>query len=167
MDGPLYAYLGRLGISRRQCYYAIARIRVHGSGTRTGERDNAFALSPVACHHLALRFHSYSSPFFHHVFLLCLGVILALRYDTPLVVWIRCLFEKFLWLQRKKEFPSPAKVLLRHRLGRRVAAEAGPATMPSALSSGSSSRGRSHTFPSRNSLYTVLMSGLPCVDSEP
>ncbi|KAI0811999.1 hypothetical protein GGR55DRAFT_606343 [Xylaria sp. FL0064] len=93
----------------------------------------------------------------------CFGVVLALRYDTPSVVWIRCLFEKSLGY-KERSFSRLAKVPLRHRLGRRVAAETGPATMPSALSSGSSSRGRSHTFPSRNP-FMLDLSRLPHVDS--
>lgn len=52
------------------------------------------------------------------------GFIWRFAYDTPSVFWIRCPFEVLDRLQ-----DSPATVLLRHRLGRRVAAEAGPATM--------------------------------------
>ncbi|KAI2776593.1 hypothetical protein F4815DRAFT_337438 [Daldinia loculata] len=47
---------------------------------------------------------------------------LAHSYDTPSVFWIRC-------HSRASTKDSPATVLLRHRLGRRVAAEAGPTTM--------------------------------------
>ncbi|KAI1371969.1 hypothetical protein F4677DRAFT_275774 [Hypoxylon crocopeplum] len=80
--------------------------------------DNAEALSPFACLVGKWRTRRFL------VFMLSLEVLVfgTLQYDTPSVFWIRC-------HSRFSTEDSPATVLLRHRLGRRVAAETGPATM--------------------------------------
>ncbi len=52
-----------------------------------------------------------------------------LQYDTPSVFVIYAVIRGFGTPQEETRGDSPAKVLLRHRLGRRVAAEARPATM--------------------------------------
>lgn len=63
-------------------------------------------------------------------------------YDTPFVFVNYAVIRGVFWVFSQETETLLAKVLLRHRLGRRVAAERGTGDNASALSLGSSPRGR-------------------------